>query len=179
MKLSRRGLATLGGDGLGTFLAAIEATIVATAMPTVVTQLGGLEHYSWVFAAYILTSTVTMPLWGKLSDLHGRRPFYLATVSVFLFGSVLCGMAQSMPQLIAFRAVQGIGAGGLLPLGMTILGQLYSLEERGRAQGLFSAVWGVASVVGATRRRVRHRASLLEVGLLLESPVWRGWLPPW
>jgi EmrB/QacA subfamily drug resistance transporter len=132
----------------GTFLAAIEATIVATAMPTVVTQLGGLAHYSWVFSAYILTSTVTMPLWGKLSDLHGRRRFYLASIGVFLFGSALCGMAQSMPQLIACRALQGIGAGGLLPLGMTILGDLYTLQERGKAQALLSGAWGLASILG-------------------------------
>lgn len=145
--LSPRGLVTLGVLG-GSFLAAIEATIVATAMPTVVTQLGGLAHYGWVFSAYILTSTVTMPLWGKLSDLYGRRPFYMAAVSLFVVGSLLCGTAQSMPQLIVFRAVQGLGAGGLLPLGMTILGDLYTLKERARTQGLFSGVWGIASIVG-------------------------------
>lgn len=146
-RLSRRGLVTLGVLG-GSFLAAIEATIVATAMPTVVTQLGGLAHYSWVFSAYILTSTVTVPLWGKLADLHGRRPFYTVAVVLFLAGSALCGTAQSMPQLIVFRAVQGLGAGGLLPLGMTILGDMYTLQERARTQGLFSGVWGVASIVG-------------------------------
>lgn len=147
MQISRRGLATLGVLG-GSFLAAIEATIVATAMPTVVMQLGGLSHYSWVFSAYILTSTVTMPLWGKLSDLYGRRPFYLASVTLFVVGSVLCGAARSMPELIAYRALQGIGAGGLLPLGMTILGDLYTFKERARTQGLFSGVWGVASIAG-------------------------------
>jgi EmrB/QacA subfamily drug resistance transporter len=147
MRLSRRGLATLGVLG-GSFLAAIEATIVATAMPTVVDQLGGLAHYSWVFSGYILTSTVTMPLWGKLSDLYGRRRFYLAAVGLFLLGSALCGAATSMLQLVLFRAVQGLGAGGLLPLGMTILGDLYTFRERARTQGLFSGVWGVASIVG-------------------------------
>jgi EmrB/QacA subfamily drug resistance transporter len=147
MTLSRRAVVTLGVLG-GSFLAAIEATIVATAMPTVVQQLGGLAHYSWVFSAYILTSTVTMPLWGRLSDLYGRRPFYLAAVALFLAGSALSGTAQSLPQLIVFRAVQGAGAGGLLPLGMTILGDLYTLEERARTQGLFSGVWGLASIVG-------------------------------
>lgn len=138
---------TLGVLG-GTFLAAIEATIVATAMPTVVSQLGGLAHYSWVFAAYLLTSTVTVPLWGKLSDLYGRRSFYLAAVGLFLLGSALSGAARSMPQLIVFRAVQGLGAGGLLPLGMAILADLYTLQERGKMQGLVSGVWGVASVIG-------------------------------
>jgi EmrB/QacA subfamily drug resistance transporter len=146
----------------GTFLAAIEATIVATAMPTVVSQFGGLAHYSWVFAGYMLTSTVTMPIWGKLSDLYGRRPFYLLAVGAFLLGSALSGAAQSMPQLIAFRAVQGIGAGGLLPLGMTILGDLYTMRERARSQALFSMVWGLASIVGP-----------LVGGYLTEALSWR------
>ena len=147
MALSRRGLATIGVLG-GSFLAAIEATIVATAMPTVVSQLHGLAHYSWVFSGYMLTSTVTMPLWGKLSDLYGRRRFYLLAVGLFLLGSALSGASQSMRQLIVFRAIQGVGAGGLLPLGMTILGDLYTLKERARAQGLFSSVWGIASIAG-------------------------------
>jgi EmrB/QacA subfamily drug resistance transporter len=143
----RRTVATLGVLG-GAFLAAIEATIVSTAMPTVVEHLGGLAHYSWVFSAYILTSTVTMPLWGRLSDLYGRRPFYLTAVGIFLVGSALSGAAQSMTELVIYRAIQGIGAGGLLPLGMTIIGELYTLEERSRAQGYFSGVWGIASIVG-------------------------------
>ncbi len=108
----------------------------------------GLSHYAWVFSAYILTSTVTMPLWGRLSDLYGRRTFYLAAVGVFLLGSALSGASQSMAQLIAFRAIQGVGAGGLLPLGMTIIGELYTLKERARAQAMFSGVWGLASIVG-------------------------------
>ena len=147
MRLSRRGLVTLG-ILTGTFLAAIEATIVATAMPTVVAQFGGLAHYSWVFSGYMLTSTVTMPIWGKLSDLYGRRPFYLASVVLFLLGSALSGASQSMAQLILFRAIQGIGAGGLLPLGMILLGDMYTLEERARTQALFSGVWGLASILG-------------------------------
>ena len=112
----------------GNFLAAIEATIVAAAMPTVVTQLGGLTQYSWVFAAYLLAATVTVPLWGKLSDLYGRRLFYMGAVGFFLLGSVLCGVAWSMPVLVVFRLIQGIGAGGILPLGMTILGDLYTMR---------------------------------------------------
>jgi EmrB/QacA subfamily drug resistance transporter len=147
IRSSRRALITLGVLG-GSFLGAIEATIVATAMPTVVEQLGGLSTYSWVFAAYLLTSTVTTPVWGRLSDLHGRRRFYMAALALFLGGSMLCGVAQSMEQLILFRALQGLGAGGLLPLGMTILGEIFSVEERARAQALFAGVWGIASVLG-------------------------------
>jgi EmrB/QacA subfamily drug resistance transporter len=145
--LTTRRIITLGVLG-GAFLAAIEATIVSTVMPTVVAHLGGLTHYAWVFSAYILTSTVTMPLWGRLSDLYGRRTFYLAAVGLFLLGSALSGASQSMAQLIAFRAVQGLGAGGLLPLGMVIIGELYTLKERAKAQALFSSVWGLASIVG-------------------------------
>ncbi len=144
---SRRRLATLGVLG-GSFLAAIETTVVAAAMPTVADQLGGLPYYSWVFSAYLLTSTVSIPLWGKLSDLYGRRRFYLWSIALFLLGSVLSGAAQSMPQLILFRALQGVGAGGLLPLGMSVLADIYTLEERGRMQGLLSGVWGVASLIG-------------------------------
>ncbi len=147
MPRPRRRIATFGVLG-GSFLAAIEATIVATAMPTVIEQLGGLAHYSWVFSAYLLTSTVTVPVWGKLSDLYGRRAFYLAAVAFFVGGSALSGAAQSMGALIVFRAIQGIGAGGLLPLGMIILGDLYTLEERARTQALFAMVWGLASIVG-------------------------------
>ena len=132
----------------GTFLAAIEMTVVAAAMPTVADQLGGLAWYSWVFSAYLLASTVSIPLWGKLSDLYGRRRFYLWCIGIFLLGSALSGAAPSMAALIAFRTLQGLGAGGLMPLGMSIIGDHYTLEERGRTQGLLSAVWGVASVVG-------------------------------
>ena len=132
----------------GMFLAALEATIVGTAMPTVVAAVGGLAHFSWVFSAYLLTSTVSVPLWGKLSDLYGRRLFYQLAIGVFLVGSILSGMAQTMPQLIAARALQGLGAGGLIPLGMTIIGDIYTLEQRARMQGLFSGVWGFSSVIG-------------------------------
>lgn len=129
-------------------LGALEATVVSTAMPTVIATLGGLAHYSWVFSAYLLTSTASVPIWGRLSDLYGRRRLYLAGVLVFLVGSALSGAAGSMTQLIVFRAIQGFGAGAIIPLGMTIVGELYSLEERARAQALFSGVWGVASIAG-------------------------------
>jgi EmrB/QacA subfamily drug resistance transporter len=144
---ARRRVAT-AGVLTGTALAALEATVVGAAMPTVVASLGGLEHYSWVFSAYLLTSTVTVPIWGKLSDLYGRRPLYQVGVALFLLGSVLSGASQTMGQLVAFRALQGLGAGALIPLGMTILADLYELAQRARVQALFSGVWGVASVIG-------------------------------
>jgi drug resistance transporter, EmrB/QacA subfamily len=140
--------AITAGVMTGMFLAALEATVVGTAMPTVIASLGGLEHYSWVFSAYLLTSTVTVPVWGKLSDLYGRRPLFQAGVAIFVIGSVLSGMSNSMMQLILFRALQGLGAGALVPLAMTIIGDIYTLEERARMQALFSGVWGLSSVVG-------------------------------
>lgn len=145
--IARRRLIT-AGIMTGMFLAALEATVIGTAMPTVVAALGGMEHYSWVFSAYLLTSTVTVPLWGKLSDLYGRRLFYQIGIALFLGGSILCGLSRTMPQLVAWRAVQGLGAGALVPLGMTIIGDIYTLRERARMQGLFSGVWGLSSVVG-------------------------------
>lgn len=136
------------GVMLGLFLTALESTVVGTAMPTVIASLGGLSIYSWVFSAYILTSTVTVPLWGRLSDLYGRKRFILLGIAIFLMGSALSGAATSMWQLVLFRAIQGLGAGALLPLGMTIIGEIYSLEKRARMQGLFSGVWGLASIIG-------------------------------
>jgi EmrB/QacA subfamily drug resistance transporter len=117
-------------------------------MPTVIGTLGGLAHYSWVFSAYLLTSTATVPIWGRLSDLYGRRPIYLLGVACFLVGSVAAGAADSMPMLIGARAVQGLGTGAIIPLSMTIVGELYALSERARAQALFSGVWGLASIAG-------------------------------
>ncbi len=133
---------------LGMSLGALEATVVSTAMPTVIATLGGLAHYSWVFSAYLLTSTASVPIWGRLSDLYGRRRLYLAGIAIFLVGSAACGAAESMTQLILFRAFQGLGAGAIIPLGMTIVGELYAVEERARTQALFSGVWGVASIAG-------------------------------
>ena len=144
----RRRRVVTAGVMLGMFLAALEATVVGTAMPTVIASLGGLDRYSWVFSAYLLTSTVTVPVWGRLSDLYGRRIFYLIGVAFFLVGSALSGASQSITQLIMFRAVQGLGAGALIPLSMTINGDIYTLRERTRMQGLFSGVWGLASILG-------------------------------
>jgi EmrB/QacA subfamily drug resistance transporter len=133
---------------LGMSLGALEATVVGTAMPTVIATLGGLAHYSWVFSAYLLTSTASVPIWGRLSDLYGRRRMYLIGIGVFLVGSTLSGAATSMTTLIAARAFQGLGAGAIIPLSMTIIGELYTLAERARTQATFSGVWGVASVAG-------------------------------
>src|SRR5688572_9314728 len=144
----KRRRAITAGLLLGMSLAALEATVVGTAMPTVIASLGGLAHYSWVFSAYLLTSTASVPIWGRLSDLYGRRLMYLIAVVFFLEGSVACGASVSMLQLVAARAVQGLGAGGIIPLSMTIIGELYTLAERPRTQALFSGVWGVASVAG-------------------------------
>ncbi len=147
--LTRRERRTVtAGVMVGIFLGAMESTVVATAMPTIVARLGGLEVYSWVFSSYLLTSTVTVPLWGKLSDLYGRRPFYLVGIGLFLLGSVACGFSRTMTHLIVFRGLQGLGAGAVLPVGLTIIGEIYPLEERARIQGLFSGVWGVASIAG-------------------------------
>ncbi|HEX8129208.1 MAG TPA: MDR family MFS transporter [Pyrinomonadaceae bacterium] len=145
---ARRRWAVTAGVMTGMFLAALEATVIGTAMPTVIAALGGLNHYSWVFSAYLITSTVTVPAWGKLSDLYGRRLFYQIGIAIFLLGSVLSGMSGSMTQLIVFRAIQGLGAGALVPLGMTIIGDIFTVAERARMQAYFSGVWGFASVIG-------------------------------
>lgn len=144
----RRVLLITLGVMMSLFMASMESTVIATAMPTIVGQLGGLESYSWVFAIYMLTSTTVGPIFGKLSDLYGRRPVYMVAISIFAIGSLLCGLATTMPQLIAARAVQGLGAGGLLPLAFIIVGDMFTLEQRTRVQGLFSGVWGVSSVAG-------------------------------
>jgi EmrB/QacA subfamily drug resistance transporter len=147
LSLNRRRVVT-AGIMLGSFLAALETTVVGTAMPTVIASLGGLNVYSWVVSAYLLTSTVTVPVWGKLSDLLGRKTLYTIAVIIFLLGSVLSGAATNIWWLIIARAVQGLGAGGIIPLGMTINGDIYTLRERAKVQGLFSIMWGLASILG-------------------------------
>jgi EmrB/QacA subfamily drug resistance transporter len=137
-------LATL----IGTFLAALDATVVGTAMPTIIGELGGLSLYPWAFASYLLAATVTGPVFGKLSDTYGRKPVYLAGIFLFLLGSVLAGTSQSMAALIAFRTLQGLGAGAVQPVAITIVGDIFELEARARIQGLFGAVWGISAILG-------------------------------
>jgi EmrB/QacA subfamily drug resistance transporter len=144
----QRVIVIMAGILLSLFMAAVESTVVATAMPTIVGQLGGLEAFSWVFSAYMLASTTTVPLFGKLSDIYGRRPVFFIAMGLFLAGSMLSGLSQSMTQLIIFRTLQGLGAGGLMPLAFIMIGDLFSFKQRAQMQGVFSGVWGVASIIG-------------------------------
>ncbi len=153
---------TVVGVLLSMFMGAMEATIIATAMPTVVEKLGGIEYYGWVGAVYLLTSTVMMPLYGKVSDLHGRKPIILLSMAIFLVGSMASGLSRSMTQLIVFRALQGVGAGGLQPISITIVGDIFEPVERARMQGVFGAVWGVAAMSGP-----------LLGGLIVKALSWR------
>jgi EmrB/QacA subfamily drug resistance transporter len=132
----------------GLAMAALEMTVVSTAMPTVIGDLGGIRHYSWVFTAYLLSSTVTVPFYGKLADLYGRKPIMLLGIALFLIGSAASGLSQSMNQLIVFRTLQGLGAGAIFPIALAVIGDLFSARERGRYQGLFGAVFGLSFIVG-------------------------------
>ncbi len=146
------------------FMIAIEATIVSTAMPQIAGQLGDLHLYAWVFSAFLLTQTATTVVFGKLSDLYGRRPVLLVGIAVFLVGSLLCGFATSIPLLIVFRLVQGVGAGAIQPIGITVVGDLYTAQERGKIQGYLASVWGVSSVIGP-----------LAGGLIIQHASW-AWI---
>src|SRR3954465_6057925 len=133
---------------LATLLAALDQTVVATALPQIVTDLHGFRDLSWVVSAFLVAATVTVPLYGKLSDLYGRRRMFVVAISIFLVGSLLCGLAQSMGQLIAFRALQGVGAGGLLPLSQAAIADLFSPRERGRYQGYIGSMGATAAGAG-------------------------------
>lgn len=147
--LSRRDLRiAFAGLMLTLTVAALDQNIVGTALPRIVSDLGGLDHLSWVVTAFMLASTTTTPLYGKLSDLYGRRPLFIVAIVIFLLGSALCGLAASMTQLILFRGVQGLGAGGLISLAQITIADLVSPRERGRYQGLFAAVFAVCSIAG-------------------------------
>lgn len=147
MRRTHRGL-TVVALLLGLFLAAMEMTVVSTAMPSVVGELGGLALYAWAFAAYMLTATVSVPIYGKLADLKGRKVVMLFGLALFVASSIACGMARSMEALVAARALQGLGAGAIQPITLTIAGDLFDPHERARMQGVFGAVWGVAGLVG-------------------------------
>src|SRR5690349_15531198 len=133
---------------VGMFVAALDTTVVGTAMPTAIGELGGIDRYSWVFAAYLLVSTATTPVFGRFADVHGRKRVYFAALVLFVGASTLCGLASSMDQLIAFRALQGLGAGGLISTGVTMIGDLFDARQRGRMQGFTSSVWAVSSLIG-------------------------------
>jgi EmrB/QacA subfamily drug resistance transporter len=158
----RQILVVLGGLMAGMFLAALDQSIVGTALPRIVSDLGGLEHLSWVVTAYLLTATASTPLWGKISDLYGRRPMFQAAIVVFLIGSLVAGAAGSMGVLIGGRAVQGLGAGGLMALALATIGDVIPPRERGRYQGYFGVVFGVSSVAGP-----------LLGGWLTDGPGWQ------
>ncbi|MEU2389929.1 MFS transporter [Streptomyces sp. NPDC007369] len=145
---SRGVLVSIGALMLGLLLAALDQTIVSTALPTIVSELGGMDHLSWVVTAYMLASTAATPLWGKLGDQYGRKRLFQAAIVIFLVGSALCGLAQDMSQLIGFRALQGLGGGGLIVLSMALVGDIVPPRERGRYQGLFGAVFGATSILG-------------------------------
>ena len=144
----RQVMVVLSGLLLGMFLAALDQTIVSTAMRTIADRLDGQTAQAWVTTAYLISSTISTPLYGKLSDTYGRKPFYVAAIVIFVLGSMLCGLAQSIYELAAYRAVQGIGAGGLMSLAFAIVGDLVPPRQRGRYQGWFMAVFGVSSVLG-------------------------------
>src|SRR5438874_4544941 len=143
-------LLTMAGVLMVMLLASLDQTIVATALPRVIADLQGFDRYTWVSTAYLLTSTVMVPIYGKLSDLFGRKPIFLFGVVVFLIGSALSGASQSMDQLIAFRALQGIGAGALMPIAIAIVGDLFTPRERGKWQGVTGGVWGISAIIGPT-----------------------------
>jgi len=159
--VSRRKLAAFGVM-LVIFLFAIDATIVSTSMPTIVGKLGGLELYSWVFSIYMLTSALTTPIFGKLADLYSKRHLMLIGIAVFLLGSTLCGLAQSMVAMIAFRAIQGLGGGAIYALSFIVIGVLFPADQRAKMQGIISGIWGIASIFGP-----------LAGGVIVEHWSWR------
>jgi multidrug resistance protein len=144
----RTTLLIIGGLLTGMLLAALDQTIVATAGPTIISELGGLSLYAWVFSAYILTQTVALPIFGKLSDLYGRRKFFVLGLAIFMGGSILSGLSQNIEELIIFRAIQGIGSGAFFPIALAIVGVIFPPAQRGKVQGVFASVFGIAAVVG-------------------------------
>lgn len=146
--MTRNELLVTAGVMAGIAVAALDSTVVGTAMPTIIGQLGGIEQYGWVFSAYLLTATTTVPVFSALADAHGRKPIFLIGLALFVGGSVLCGLSSSMLQLIIFRAIQGLGAGAVQPIAFTIVGDIFEPARRARMQGFFSSVWGVSAIIG-------------------------------
>ena len=133
---------------IGMFMAAVESSIVAPAVPTIVAKLGGFQLYTWMFASYLVAQAVAIPIWGRFADVHGRKRVFCVSAGIFLLGSMLCGFSQSMEVLIGFRILQGLGAGAIVPIGSTIIADIYSPADRARLQGYLSSVWGFAAIVG-------------------------------
>ena len=146
----RQVIAALVGTMLSMFLGSIFMTITATAMPSIVTDLGGFNQYTWVFTSYIITETIAVPLTGKLTDIYGRKWFFIFGMSIFVIGSFLCGISQSMTQLIIFRAFQGIGFGVISALGFIVIADIFPPEERGKYGGLMAGVFGLSTIIGPT-----------------------------
>src|SRR3954468_14569549 len=174
----------------GMAVAALDSTVVGTAMPTAIGELGGVDRYSWVFASYLLVSTATTPVFGRLADVHGRKRVYFTALVVFVGASMLCGQAQSMEWLIAGRALQGLGAGALISTGITMIGDLFDVRQRGRVQGFTASVWATSAIVGPTIGGIITQAlswrwtfyvnlpiGLIAIALLMTSDRCRGgWL---
>ena len=161
----------LGALMLATALVALDSTIIATAVPSIVSSLGGFTQFPWLFSIYLLAQAVSTPIYGRLADVLGRKPVMLAGIGLFLLGSVLCGVAWSMPALIAFRALQGLGAGAVLPMSNTIAGDVYTLAERAKVQGYLASVWGISAVVGTHAGRGVLGVRQLAVDLLRQHPA--------
>ncbi|MGZ8437567.1 MAG: MFS transporter, partial [Candidatus Limnocylindrales bacterium] len=180
--LTRDQLLVTAGIMAAIAVAALDSTVVGTAMPTIIGQLGGLSEYAWVFTAYLVTSTTTVPIFARLADIHGRKPVFMVGLALFVVGSVLCGTATSMPALIAFRALQGLGAGAVQPISFTIAGDIFTPHQRARMQGVFSGVWGVSAIVGPAIGGVITTTVgwpwvfeiNLPVGILAGAIIWYG-----
>ena len=180
--LTRDQLLVTAGIMAAIAVAALDSTVVGTAMPTIIGQLGGLSEYSWVFTAYLVTSTTTVPIYARLADIHGRKPVFMVGLVLFVLGSVLCGTATSMAALIGFRALQGLGAGAVQPISFTIAGDIFTPRQRARMQGLFSGVWGVSAIIGPAIGGVVTTTIgwpwvfelNLPVGILAGSIIWYG-----
>lgn len=180
--LTRDQLLVTAGIMAAIAVAALDSTVVGTAMPTIIGQLGGLSEYAWVFTAYLVTSTTTVPIYSRLADIYGRKPVFMIGMALFVLGSVLCGTATSMPALIAFRALQGLGAGAVQPIAFTIAGDIFTPRQRARMQGMFSGVWGVSAIVGPAIGGVITTTVgwpwvfeiNLPVGILAGAIIWYG-----